>query len=96
MANWAGLAAIGWMLGVFVLIHYLILPRHIVIGSFWVWIFGLLAVQLIPGLSFAIAGLKWGNRAGKVFGSLAVVLLLWFVWYGLFPVLATISALGSK
>ena len=94
--NWSGSVAIAWMMSAFVLIHYVIVPHQIVIGPFWVWIFATLAIQLIPGLGFAIAGLRCRNLVGRVSAILAAVLFLWFVWYGLFPVLATIWALHSK
>ena len=93
--NWAGLVAIVWMMSAFLLIHYVVVPRQIVIGPFWLWIFATLAVQLVPGLVFAIAGLRCGNRAGRVAATLAIGLFLWFVWYGLIPVLAMIWQLAK-
>jgi hypothetical protein len=94
--NWSGSVAIAWMMSIYVLIHYVIVPHQIIIGPFWVWIFTTLAIQLVPGLAFAIAGMRCGNRVGRVSAVLAAVLFLWFVWYGLVPVLLTIRALGVK
>jgi hypothetical protein len=85
--NWSGLVAIAWMMSVFILIHYVIVPRHIVIGSFWPWIFATLAVLLIPGLILAIIGLRCESRVGRISAMLATGLFLWFVWYAAVPVL---------
>jgi len=85
--NWSGLAAASWMMGAFVLIHYVIVPDQIVIGPFWVWIFVSVAIQLIPGLALAVAGLGCVNRLGRATAILACVLFLWFVWYGAVPAL---------
>ena len=86
--NWSGLVAIAWMTGVFVIIHYVIVPRHIVIGSFWPWIFTTLAVLLIPGFAFALAGFWSATRAGRVLAGLATGLFLCFVWYAAVPVVS--------
>lgn len=88
--NWAGSIAIIWMMGSFLMIHYFIVPGHIVIGSFWLWIFGILVIQLVPGLVFAISGLRCGTRPGRVSAFLAIFLCLRFVWYGLVPVVSMI------
>ena len=88
MNSWSGLVAIAWMMGVFVFIHYFIVPRHIIIGSFWPWIFTTLAVLLIPGLAFAIAGFWSANRIGRVLAILATGLFLWFVWYAAVPAIS--------
>lgn len=94
--NWTGFLSIIWMLAAFGLIHYIVVPRQIIIGPFWLWVFGLLAVQLVPGLILAVAGLRHGNRSGRISAILAMGLSLWFVWYGLFPALAVLWALYSK
>jgi hypothetical protein len=83
--NWLGVFSILWMMVVFVFIHYIVVPRHIVVGSFWLWIFGLLFVQLLPGLLLAIFGMRFGSLAGKICGILAIILFLWFVRYGVVP-----------
>lgn len=94
LKNWSGLLAIVSMLSAFVVIHYIIVPHHIVIGPFWPWIFATLAVQLIPGLVFAIAGLRCKSQAGRVFAIAAAGLFLWFVWHAAYPVFAL--WLGSR
>jgi len=94
--NWSGLIAIAWMMSAFVLIHYVIVPRHIVIGPFWPFIFATLIFQLVPGLFFAIVGLRCGNQAGRVSAILGIGLFLWFVWYGAVPVFSMLWQLGSK
>jgi len=96
MTTWAGLLSILWMLSGFVLIHDVVVPRRIVIGPFWLWTFVLLAIQLVPGLFLAIAGLKCPSRAGRVSALLAGGLFLWFVWYGLIPAVAVLWQVGSR
>ena len=83
--NWSGSVAIAWMMGAFVLIHYVIVPHQIVVGPFWAWIFATLAIQLVPGLALTIAGFRCVNRVGRVTAIVAGVLFLWFVWYGAVP-----------
>jgi hypothetical protein len=85
--NWAGLASMLWMLTAYLIIHHVIVPNHVVVGPFWLWIFGMLAGQLVPGLVFARVGLRSSTRLGRLSAILALLVFLWFVWYGLFPVL---------
>jgi hypothetical protein len=94
ITKWAGMLSIVWMLSGFVFIHYVIVPRQIVVGPFWRWTFVLLSVQLVPALFLAIVGLRCGSRAGRVYGILAIGLLLWFVWYGVVPAAAVLLQLG--
>lgn len=99
MSNWAGLFSIIWMLGVSVLVLLFFVPlfmsRH-VIGPFWVWIFGSVIVQLVPGLILAIAGLLWGNRTGRISAIFAAGLFLWFVLIWVFPVVLRVCSQLSK
>ncbi len=96
LRNWAGLFSIIWMMTWFVLIHYVMVPRHMIFDPVWLWIFGLLSAQLIPGLLLAIAGLRCGDRVGRVCAISAIGLFLWFVWYGVVPTVAVTWQLRSK
>ena len=88
LRNWSGVLSIVSMLSAFVLIHYIIVPRHIVIGSFWTWMFATLAIQLVPDFVFAIAGLRCESRAGRISAIAASGLFLWLVWYAAVPVVS--------
>src|SRR2546426_970445 len=78
--------SIVWMMSGFVVIHYVTVPRHIMFDPVWLFLFVTLSVQLIPGLLLAITGLRCGNRAGQVCAISAIGLFVWFVWYGVVPV----------
>ncbi len=88
--NWAGLVAIAWMTSVFALIHFLIVPQHFVVGPFWLWLVGLLALQLLPGFILAVIGIRCGSRLGRFAAVAAIGLFLWFVWYGAVPAASVI------
>jgi len=88
--NWAGLTAIAWMTSVFALIQLLIVPQHLVVGPFWLWIVGLLALQLLPGFILAVIGFRSMNRLGRIAAVAAIGLFLWFVWYGVVPVASVV------
>ena len=88
--NWAGLMGIAWMTGIFALIHFLIVPQHFIVGPFWLWIVGLLALQLLPGFLLAVVGFRCGNRLGRISAIAAAGLFLWFLWYGAVPVASMI------
>lgn len=96
ITNWGGVLSILWMLGGFLLIHDVVVPRRIVVGPFWLWTFVLLGIQLVPGLFLAIAGWRCPKRAGRVSAMLAACLFLWFVWYGLVPAVSVLWQFGSK
>lgn len=84
--TWAGFVSILWMVSWFIMIHYVMVPNHIVLDPFWLCLLLALSVQLIPGLLLAIAGAGCGSRAGRVCANLAIGLFLWFVWYGVLPI----------
>lgn len=86
--TWAGFAAILWMVSGFIMIHYVMVPNHIILDPLWLFLLLTLSVQLVPGLLLAIAGVGCASRAGRVCANLAIGLFLWFVWFGVLPVVS--------
>ena len=87
-SNWMGLTSIVWMMTGFFIIHDVMVPRHIMFGPLWLFLLVTLGVQMVPGLLFALAGMRCKAWAGRICVYCALGLFLWFVWYGVLPAMS--------
>ena len=87
LRNWAGLASIVWMVGIFVFLNHA--PENFFLFKFdsssWVVEFSLLGIWLGIGLFFAITGLRCGKSAGQLCAIAAIIVFIYFAWHLLYP-----------
>jgi hypothetical protein len=88
--NWHGLLSIFWMWCIYIIIHYSIKPSHLTFGLAWLLLFALVVAQLSIGFVLAHIGLGCGNFAGRFCAAFAIVLFIWFLCFGLVPLMVSL------
>jgi hypothetical protein len=80
MNNWAGLASIVWMLGVYAVLALVVERRGYWFDPAWLFMSVVLVGWLGVGLLLAIFGLSRGSVVGRVCAMIGVVVFLYFAW----------------